>query len=285
VVLGLVPILVAITVSSAVIRDSRWAWHALVVTAALSLLGALDDARPVSPATKLLVQIPIAAFATRVLPLPLDLGGEGGNIAARCFQIFFMVVVFNAVNVIDVADGLAPSVSAISLGASSAVLAALGDQDAALVGIAFAGATVGFLGFNSAGVAVLGDTASLPLGGLLAMIAPLAAHSSERSGLLVLLFLILPIGEVVWLSLQRSRRGIRPWHASPHHLAFQLVAWGLTPAATVLLLVFVQAAGVALALWFSGPTFDGTLLATVAVGVAFASSFALVRRLRPIRAP
>jgi phospho-N-acetylmuramoyl-pentapeptide-transferase len=112
-------------------------------------------------------------------------------VIAVCWRTFVLVGSSNAVNLTDGLDGLAPG-CLVCAGSAMSALAYLsghrlmaehlniphviGGGELAVLGAAMVGATLGFLWFNAAPAQIfMGDSGSLPLGGLLAYIA-LAIH-------------------------------------------------------------------------------------------------------------
>jgi len=252
VVAGLAPVLVATAVSAAILRGGS---AACIIAAVLALagVGAVDDWRPYTPLGKLLCQLPIFVFVTVAVPPFAPPEPLGQRVLAHVIHCIFLIVATNAMNVLDVADGLAPCVSAVSLGAVAALLDAGGGRSAALLAASFGGASVGFLAFNAAGTVVLGDSGSLALGGLLAIAVPLSVPRSAGAGATAAaLVLFVPLAEVVWLSVLRLRRGLPPWRRSPHHLAYCLVRRGLSAEQAVAVLVGAHLLATMAVLWISG---------------------------------
>ncbi len=160
---------------------------------------------------------------------------------------FFIAGTSNAVNITDGMDGLAPGTVAIAaLGltvlayiAGSPERAHLmlfpwveGASELMVVAAAIAGACLGFLWFNCAPASVfMGDTGSLPLGGLLAVIA-----CSVRQE-----FLLLVIGGIFYVEfasslaqtgwfkltrrIRRDHEGQRLFRCAPIHHHFHLLGW------------------------------------------------------------
>jgi UDP-N-acetylmuramyl pentapeptide phosphotransferase/UDP-N-acetylglucosamine-1-phosphate transferase len=290
-VAGLAPVLVA-TVSSRVLLPHARETCILGAVLALAGLGAIDDRRPYTPLGKLVCQLPIFVFVTLSVPPFVEPAGIAERVAAHLLHGLFLIVATNALNVLDVADGLAPCAAALSLGAVAALLEARGDRAGALIAASFGGATVGFLGFNTAGAIVLGDSGSLALGGLLAIATPLAVPRSAETGpLAAALLLLVPLAEVAWLSLRRIAVGLPPWRPSPHHLAYCLVRRGLGTEQAVALLVGVHVPATVTALWIWGsrpsqPWIAASLCSTLAspwLGHAFRSGAKTPDRARPRR--
>jgi UDP-GlcNAc:undecaprenyl-phosphate GlcNAc-1-phosphate transferase len=197
---------------------------ALAVGAAAFLaIGVWDDARPLSPAAKLLLQGAAAAGAAAggiVLPVT----GSGGVDAA--LSAFWIVVVVNAVNLTDVCDGLVGGVAVVAL-----LLLAAASPAVRGPALAAAGATAGFLVFNLPPASVfLGDAGAHLLGFVLAALTLADArglalpHAAARAALVTGVFLF----ELAFLVAARRRKGIPFWRGSPDHVSLRLQAAGLS---------------------------------------------------------
>ena len=180
---------------------------AILLVLALAALGAVDDlaklrtaARGLSARSKLAVQIVIATFAVLAvyqlhrhtpgaLELHSPLGGPALLLGWWFVPLAVVVVVgaSNAVNLADGLDGLAGGCLLFATGAMAALTYASGHSqwarylqiahvpgasEMAIVAGGMLGAVLGFLWFNCYPASVfMGDTGSLPLGGLLGFLA------------------------------------------------------------------------------------------------------------------
>jgi phospho-N-acetylmuramoyl-pentapeptide-transferase len=189
---------------------------------------------------------------TRVLVLPLQRtyvpgGGEpeGGLVflgAAAFIPLCALLIAAtsNAVNLTDGMDGLATGATAVASFAlmvlcyiAGTVQAAIylllpfidGSSELMIVTGAMAGACLGFLWFNCAPAEVfMGDTGSLPLGGLLAYVA--LAVRQEILLLLVGGVFFLEMGSVVLqVAYFRATGGRRIFRCAPIHHHFHLGGW------------------------------------------------------------
>ncbi len=232
---------------------------ALLVTVGLAAVGACDDVaklrRPgngISARTKLLAQLAVACVAAVMihqqhaatddglllhLPLletPLALGWMFIPLA-----VIVIVGASNAVNLADGLDGLAGGCLIFAVGAMTVTAYASGHAELAeylnlpripgageitVLAGGMIGAMLGFLWFNCHPAQVfLGDTGSLPLGGLLGLIAVIT-----RQELLLLVVggvfvaeaasVILQVGYYKWC-------GRRIFRCAPLHHHFQLLGW------------------------------------------------------------
>lgn len=185
---------------------NRYVLTALVLVAALAMVGIWDDVqkvtlrRGISPGVKLLAQTAIALPVAVMVYLAQSADGAAGELYvpligslgtlgwwAVPLAVFILVGSTNAVNLADGLDGLAAGCLLLALVVMGAALAIVGDASLAMrfglpsiVGAgellvpcgAALGATAGFLWFNRHPARIfLGDTGSLPLGGLLGYMA------------------------------------------------------------------------------------------------------------------
>ena len=242
--------------------------------------GVVDDVRDLPIVAKLALQA-VAAGAAIALGLDLDLTGNGPVDAAVAF--IWILVVINAVNLTDVCDGLVPGLAAIAFFA----LAVL-EPGSSGPAIAAAGACVGFLALNAPPASIfLGDAGSHFLGFLLAAVALAAVQGGESPPNLVppVLVLGLFLFELVFVVVERSRRGVPWWRGSDDHVALRLQAAGLSRIRTDLVL-WASAAALGFGGLLASRLEDFSLLAAaLGVAVAAAGAWRLLRALdRPAAA-
>lgn len=206
-------------------------------------LGLLDDVRHLAPTTKLVGQVLIASG--------LALAGVHVRIIefvplAFLITVFWIVIVMNALNLLDNMDGLSAGVSAIA--ALALGLTALGQSPlAAVLAAATAGSALGFLVHNFHPAKVfMGDAGSLLLGFMLAVVALLHTASGAASlGLAVLgplAVLALPLFDTTLVTTARGLAGMPIMQGGRDHSSHRLAALGLSDSETVLLLYGVAGA-------------------------------------------
>ncbi len=153
---------------------------------------------------------------------------------------FVMVGCSNAVNLTDGLDGLATGCSVMATLALTVIIYVVGREDftrylllphvpgaaeLTIVGAALAGSSLGFLWFNAYPAQVfMGDTGSLPIGGLLGYLAVVARQELVLpfiGGLFVIeaLSVMLQVG---WFKLSKGKRILR---CAPLHHHFQFLGW------------------------------------------------------------
>ena len=203
----------------------------LVPTLLFLLLGLADDRFRLGAGQKLSLQTVLAGVAIslgNVFPLT-GIAVLDGSISA-----FWIVTLVNAFNLIDVCDGLLAGLSAL-------ILFFWGHAHAehALPALAMAGACGGFLVFNGPPASIfLGDSGSHFLGSALAVLTLSAAvHPGPWPRVPEALLLAgVPLFELAFLTLVRTRKGLKCWLGSPDHAALRLQAAGLTQLATDLVI-------------------------------------------------
>jgi UDP-GlcNAc:undecaprenyl-phosphate/decaprenyl-phosphate GlcNAc-1-phosphate transferase len=172
-----VPVLGGLAVLASVLLTALLILHGLPVgiTAAVAVavaVGLVDDARPLSPAVRMVgltvSGLLLVAGGVRLEPLgPLAAAGT----------VVLVLVLANAVNLIDGQDGLAGGLTAIACAGMTAIIAANGNGPP-LLGVALAGSLVGFLAWNLSPARIfLGNSGAYGIGVLLAVLSwRLTAH-------------------------------------------------------------------------------------------------------------
>ena len=200
---------------------------AIAVGGTLALVvGLVDDLRPLKAAQKLAAQ---TAFAVVAVALGLSPRWTGVRLIDVAAAILLILLAVNAMNLIDVCDGLAGGVAAVILG----FFFFAGGHDK-LVALAVAAACVGFLTLNFPPARIfLGDAGTHLLGFVIAALAIAnAGHPGAVPFVSVLLALGLPLFELVFVTAVRVCKGIPWWCGSPDHYALRLQRAGVSPAAT-----------------------------------------------------
>jgi len=261
--------------------------------AVITLVGAVDDVRPLHPVVKLAGQfaaalIPVLAGVTvNNVTLPF-LGAINFGDAGGALTLLGLVAVMNVVNLSDGVDGLAAGVCTISA-ATFAVIAFDLQRDAAGVLAALtAGAAIGFLVHNFHPASIfMGDSGSNLLGLMLGCIAVQGSLKTNALIALVgpLVILAVPFLDMGFVVAKRLKYRRKPWVADANHFHHRFVRIGFSQRRTVLYLYgwTLALAGLALALRFvpysdrSGNLHTGWTLVMVALGLlALAASFYLV---------
>jgi UDP-GlcNAc:undecaprenyl-phosphate/decaprenyl-phosphate GlcNAc-1-phosphate transferase len=197
----------------------------------LALLGLADDLKPLTPSAKFFGQALIALcfikgglFAKQLFLSHLAMPWIPFVIAACSW--FWIVIIINSCNVIDVMDGLCTT-TALGICCNLLVSAWITQSyEALLVLGSLMGALIAFLAFNKEPAQIyLGDSGSLFVGGLLAIIPFIISwqQSGVYFGMLsgISAFAI-PISEVGGLVVSRLLAGISWYKGSRHHFCHYL---------------------------------------------------------------
>jgi UDP-GlcNAc:undecaprenyl-phosphate GlcNAc-1-phosphate transferase len=156
--------------------------------------------------------------------------------------VLWVVGVTNAFNIIDNMDGLASSIALVALMTVLAAALGLGNTDVVLIGLALAGALLGFLRYNFYHARIfLGDSGSLFVGFMLAV---LSVHGAVKSATTVLIAvplfaLAVPLFDLSLSILRRWLRGVSIVTADTRHISHRLLATGLTQRGVVIVLVLI----------------------------------------------
>jgi len=207
----------------------------------LAALGLVDDWRTVGPVPKLLVQL-AAGFALWFAGVRAEFFGVA--LFDLALTVAWVVVVTNAVNLIDNMDGLACGAAAISALTLFAIVAWRGNAAVGCLALAVAGASLGLLRYNFPPARVfLGDTGTLLLGFLLAAIAlqvDLVGSSRVVSAAVPVLALGVPLFDTALVVVARVREARPPYVGGTDHTSHRLVALGLSSRQVALLTYAAQ---------------------------------------------
>jgi UDP-GlcNAc:undecaprenyl-phosphate GlcNAc-1-phosphate transferase len=210
-------------------------WLQAFVSGAVVLLvfGVWDDMRELGHYAKFLGQIIAAVIVVYfgdvyITQLPF-ITLEGAQVAAigKPFTVFAIIGMINAVNTSDGLDGLAGGMSLLSLGCI-AYLAFLAESGPTVVLIAIAtlGGVFGFLRYNTHPARVfMGDGGSQFLGFTLGVLAVVLTQqvNPALNPVLPLLFLGLPIIDILGVIVRRVRRGTKWYLAHKDHIHHRLL--------------------------------------------------------------
>lgn len=161
---------------------------------------------------------------------------------------FWMLSVINAINLIDVMDGLATLIVIMSTMSFFIIALILQKYFISLFLIAMLGALIGFFYYNKPQAKIyLGDGGSLFLGGFLAAVPLLFPWSSVSwdTYYVPAIILAIPLLEVSFLVLIRTYKGLPFYYGSPHHFCIYLKnkGWSVNK-----ILIFISTASVILSI-------------------------------------
>jgi UDP-GlcNAc:undecaprenyl-phosphate GlcNAc-1-phosphate transferase len=193
--------------------------------------------------------------------------------------VVVVLVLVNAVNLLDGLDGLATGVTIASVVGFYVVLAG----SAATLALALGGAAMGFLVWNSPPARVyLGDSGSYLIGTALAMLFLAAAQRPAEVVSGACLFLAVPVADTAIAIVRRLRAG-RPLLAGDRgHVYDQLVDRGWHPSAGVVTCIAAQAAftgaGIAITHLSGAAAIVVTIVTVATVGALAILAFTSPRR-------
>ena len=188
--------------------------------------GVLDDIFTLTPLWKLLLQISASAAALTAL----DIRG-GFSVTA---SLLYILLLTNALNLIDGLDTLACGVGIISHSAL-AILLLRNFYTGGLLALLFSLSLFGFLPFNRHPARLfMGDTGAQAIGFTYAVLSlPLLERGVSLPTVLPMLY---PIFELLSSFIRRICRGSSPFSADRGHLHHRLVDGGLSASRTATLL-------------------------------------------------
>jgi UDP-GlcNAc:undecaprenyl-phosphate/decaprenyl-phosphate GlcNAc-1-phosphate transferase len=245
----------------------------VIGTAWLFILGTADDVVRFGWKAKLVGQVMgctvlvVGGHSIHTATLPWLGVVEFGWYGVPCF-ILAIIVITNAVNLIDGLDGLAGGICFFAALTSSVIAFAKGDLFTGVVGSTVAGSLLAFLRFNYPPASIfLGDGGSMMVGFLLGALATSSAAISpgQRWGTSVMLIVpFLPLGiplfEVVLSVARRWISGQPIFSGDANHLHHRLVGRVRDPRAAVRVFYAFSAALCALTLLLV--LGDGSLLSS-----------------------
>jgi len=236
----------------------------------MAMLGLFDDMKVMSVELKLAGQ-----FLAAIVLLRSDIGIKLEFLppyVAAPLSVLWLVGVTNAVNILDVSDGLATSTSVVAALGLGVIGLYNGHLLIATTTLALAGSLLGFLRYNRAPARIyLGDAGSLFVGFMLAALSMIGAYTERNliAAVAPLALLVVPLFELALVSVARLGRGVAPWRGSGDHLALRLKArgWSSRRVAQGATLLSVLGVAAALAMMWASPDVALGVAATLGVGL------------------
>lgn len=220
----------------------------LIGAGVIFIFGIWDDTRQVGPYTKFIGQFIAVAVVVfygdiwiRHLPFT-DIEGVSPWIGIP-FTFFAIIGMTNAVNTSDGLDGLAAGESLLSLIVIAFLAYIAGGVKASVIATSCIGGLFGFLRYNTHPADIfMGDTGSQFLGyalGFLAVVVTQDVHPS-LSPALTLLFLGLPVIDLLAVMTMRIRKGRSPFRADQTHIHHRILNLGFDHYETVVIIYTIQ---------------------------------------------
>ncbi len=229
----------------------------LVVGAFLFLLwGAFDDVHPLCPLTKLAGQSVIAALAVL-------LGTRFPGVRFHSFSVCFgrwegvaaflwILLLCNAINIIDGLDGLFCGVGAIAAATLCVLSFSAGHREVAAACGCLFGGCVGFFCYNHhPAVVFAGDTGTMFVGYALAILSMEGIRTQFLiEGWTLFLLFAFPLCDFVFAVVRRLAKGKNPFCADQGHLHHRLLHAGLSQRQAVRRLLWLCGVGSVTAILF-----------------------------------
>jgi UDP-GlcNAc:undecaprenyl-phosphate/decaprenyl-phosphate GlcNAc-1-phosphate transferase len=187
------------------------------------LLGLIDDLGVLSPFEKLSGQL-LAVLALVKAGLFIKLEFLSISVALP-LSVLWLLTVTNALNIIDIMDGLASGAAAVAALFLAGIAIHNGEPMIAAMAAALSGSLFGFLRFNFRPAQIyLGDSGSLFIGLTLSALAMNGHYTTKNPvGMLVpAMILGVPLLDLGFVFLIRIGKGLSPFRGSPDHLALRL---------------------------------------------------------------
>ncbi len=257
---------VIVAVAGGLLSVDRYVLSLLAGGLLLVVVGAIDDARDLSPFFRFGVQIVaslIMIYGGGVVLTDLGRMLPSGEVLelgwmAVPFTVFATLGVINALNMCDGLDGLSGSLSLVSLTGLMIVASVHGGAGDTLMLSLLAASIAGFLLFNlripgrKRASIFMGDAGSMFLGYVLTWFTISLSQGPDRAMVpaAALWFLMLPIFDTVSMMLRRILRHRSPFEADREHIHHVLLLAGFSVNETVVVMVAAALIGVGLGLLF-----------------------------------
>ena len=214
----------------------------------ICFVGVIDDMYDIPPLAKFACQIVISAF-TAVFGGAIEYTSLFGRtlvfgVFSVPITVLWMVLIINAVNLIDGLDGLASGVSALESFALLITSAVMGNSVCIIASAALCGAVLGFLPYNANRATIfMGDAGSMLIGYLMACISVFGLFKAQALFSIVVPAMIfaLPLMDTVIAFFRRLAKGQSPFKADHAHLHHKLIDNGFTPKQSVIVIYCASA--------------------------------------------
>ncbi len=158
------------------------------------------------------------------------------------FSVLWIMLIMNAINLLDGLDGLCAGISLIMMTGFLVLSIIIGNLFLIVLSIVFIGALLGFLKFNYHPASIfMGDVGSLMLGYILAYYSVESlkiANSSQVYFLASLVLLGLPLTDTLISFFRRMGQGDHPFKADREHIHHRLLNLGLSHLDSVWLMYY-----------------------------------------------
>jgi UDP-GlcNAc:undecaprenyl-phosphate GlcNAc-1-phosphate transferase len=238
----------------------------------IGLIGLWDDVKNLRPFPRFVAQSLGGAFTASLIVSTNTIGSPTGNNSLDFFiTVFWIVGVTNSVNFFDNLDGGASGTVAISSLGLFALAVTSGQFYVATLSLVLAGSAFGFLFWNRNPAQIyMGDAGALFLGMLLATLLvrfdpnPINLYAGFAIPIMIMAIPILDTSVAVISRIQRKKS---PFEGGQDHLSHRLIRRNLGRKKTALILWFLTALFVALAIILSNSSYrlEGVVLITTSL--------------------
>ncbi len=236
--------------NSAINFSIEYSFHNLIVFSGFFLIfiiGILDDFANLRARIKLYGQI--------IASLLVILGGVGIHSITVPFTeltfslgwfgpvltIMWLIGITNAINLIDGMDGLSAGIAGMATFIYAIVFLLNGQYILSIICFTLLGSVFGYLFYNFPPARIfMGDSGSLTLGFLLALLPLMAEPQSGTSLVLPVTMLIIPIGDVFAAMIRRKRKGLHFFTPDREHMHHKLLDMGLDERQILSLIIGIQ---------------------------------------------
>lgn len=244
----------------------------LFASSILLIVGLFDDLKALTPFIKFLFQI-IATFILIRSGIYIDLTFLS-PVLNYILSFFWIISIINAINIIDIMDGLASSITILA--SLTIFVISLYNQQflISILSISLAASLLGFLKFNWEPAKIyLGDSGSMFIGIVIGSLTILGDYSKYNDVAFISGFLILsiPIFDMIYVMFLRIIHKKSPFFGSSDHFTLRLQQkFNLTTAKTVGIVFILQMVLTAVVIlnYFTSPTI--TIISTMGIVVFFA---------------
>jgi UDP-GlcNAc:undecaprenyl-phosphate GlcNAc-1-phosphate transferase len=251
----------------------------------IGLIGLWDDVKNLRPFPRFVAQSVGGVFTASLIVSTNTIGSPTGNNALDFFiTVFWIVGVTNSVNFFDNLDGGASGTVAISSLGLFILAVTSGQFYVATLSLVLAGSAFGFLFWNRNPAQIyMGDAGALFLGMLLATLLvrfdpnPINFFAGFAIPIMIMAIPILDTSVAVISRIQRKKS---PFEGGQDHLSHRLIRRNLGRKKTALILWFLTALFVALAIILSNSPYRLEGVVLIATSLIWTSLFAWFYRQR-----
>jgi UDP-GlcNAc:undecaprenyl-phosphate/decaprenyl-phosphate GlcNAc-1-phosphate transferase len=278
--LGGVAIYLGVFVSLLLLGQFTYVQEIAVILAGatlMSMLGVWDDKWGIRPLIKLIGQVASASL--------LFFGGVRVEFLHNDYlnflaTVFWVVMITNALNLMDNMDGLAGGIAAVASIFFFLIATLTNQYLVAPLAAVLVGACAGFLYYNfKPGSIFMGDAGALFLGFMLAAVGIKLRFPDNYdivTWMVPVLVLGVPLFDTTLVTLSRIRRGIPISRGGKDHFSHRLVALGMTRREAVLVLFLIQGGlGVAALVVMQAEVYEGYVVGAAVLVAALYAVFRL----------